>query len=78
MSAHSSGWATMARGDTTTVDGSTFTKSDVNYKYSTGIANGSTGRINLNVAHTHNVYVKSSDTETKPSNFTKKLWVRTN
>jgi hypothetical protein len=34
--------------------------------------------LNVNVAHTHNVYVKSSDNETKPSNFTKKLWVRTN
>lgn len=31
----------------------------------------------IDVSHTHNVYVKSSDSETRPVDFTYKVWVRT-
>jgi hypothetical protein len=32
--------------------------------------------ISINVAHTHFIYLGSDDTETRPSNYTYKVWVR--
>lgn len=33
--------------------------------------------MNFNIAHTHNAYLKSSDTETRPKNYAIRIWERT-
>ena len=38
---------------------------------------GGKDTVNINVAHTHTIYLGSNDTETKPTNLTVKIWVRT-
>ena len=68
----------MAWGSYMGVSGRTSNLGGNNYRYNTNASyDGNGGRLNINLSHTHNVFIGSSDTETKPADFTKKIWVRT-